>query len=310
MRRRSFFGAVFAGLGAASAKPPKPDSGGIATRKLGRTGQDVTMIAMGGARFHLIPFEEGTALVRRAYDLGIRYFDMARAYFDGHAEEVYGAAIPEFRKEIFLTSKTLQRTRQGAESDLDKSLRTMRTDHLDLWQMHDVRTQADIGQILGPGGAMEAFVAARKAGKVRFIGFTGHADPNVHLQMLRSRDDFDTAFMPLHLADTAYMSFEKGILPVAAERGLGILAMKVFANAYNLRAFSSQNCVKYSLTLPISAAVLGFSTVGQLEDDVRAAQNFKPLSSEQMDALRARATMQHREVTYGPALEYWKQKGI
>lgn len=309
MQRRSFFGAVFSGLGiAATAKPAKPDSGGIPKRTLGRTGEKLTVIGMGGARFHLIPFEEGTALVRRAYELGLNYFDMARGYNEGHAEEVYGAVIPEFRKNIFLTSKTGQRTRAGAEADLEKSLKNMRTDHLDLWQMHSIGTKKDIEAILAPNGALEAFVAAKKAGKVRFIGFTGHADPEVHLHMLRSYDGFDTVLMPLHVADTAYMSFEKGILPAASERGMGIFGMKIFASAYNLRAFSVRSCLGYTLTLPVSAAVLGFTTPGQLEDNVRIAQNFKPLSTEEMDAIRTRASMKHREINYGPALEYWKVK--
>jgi predicted aldo/keto reductase-like oxidoreductase len=309
MQRRVFVGTVFSALASvASAQPPKPKSGGIATRPVGRTGDKVTMIGMGGARFHLIPFEEGTALVRRAYDLGINYFDMARGYNNGHAEEVYGAVIPEFRKNIFLTSKTGQRTRQGAEADLEKSLKAMRTDHLDLWQMHSVGTKKDIASILAPGGALEAFVAAKKAGKVRFIGFTGHADPDINLQLLRSFDGYDTVFMPLHLADTAYMSFEKGTLPAAVERGMGVFAMKIFASAYNLRAFSVRDCLSYTLTLPISGAALGFTTMGQLEDDVRIAQNFKPRSNEEMDAIRVHASMKHREVNFGPTLEYWKVK--
>src|ERR1043165_3254374 len=175
MQRRAFFGAAFSGL--AWARPAKPKTGDIPMRTLGRTGEKITCIGMGGARFHLIPFEEGTALVRRAYDLGITYFDMARSYFDGHAEEVYGAAIPPFRKHIFLTTKSGQRTRKGAEADLETSLRLMKTDYVDLWQMHGVNSKEDIARILAPGGALGAFEAAKKAGKCRFIGVTGHADP-------------------------------------------------------------------------------------------------------------------------------------
>lgn len=139
MRRRTFFGAVFCGLAAAAnATPPKPKAGDIPTRALGKTGQKLTIIGMGGARFHLVPFDEGTAVVRRAYDLGINYFDMARSYSNGHAEEVYGAAIPAFRKSIFLTTKSGQRTRKGAEAELETLLRLMKTDYVDLWQMHGV----------------------------------------------------------------------------------------------------------------------------------------------------------------------------
>jgi aryl-alcohol dehydrogenase-like predicted oxidoreductase len=277
-------------------------------RVLGRTGQKLTSIGMGGARFHLIPFQEGVALVRRAYDLGVNYFDMARSYWNGRAEEVYGAAIPAFRKNIFLTAKTGQRTRKGAQAELDLSLKLMKTDYVDLWQMHGVNLKEDIARILAPAGALEAFEAAKKAGKCRFIGFTGHADPNFNLEMLRRCDKFDTMLMPLHVADTAYLSFEKIALPAAVERGIGMLGMKIFGNAFLLRAFSVRECLSYTLSLPVHAVTLGFSTIGQLEDDVRIAQQFKPLSAEEMEALRARARSDRFDVINGPALEYWKRK--
>lgn len=313
MQRRFFFGAFFSGLaGLASARPAKAKAGDIPMRELGRTGQKLTCIGMGGARFHLNSVADATALVRRAYDLGINYFDMARAYASRgeskRGEEIYGAVLPAFRKDIFLTTKSGKRTRKEAEADLDSSLAAMKTDYVDLWQMHDVRTKEEIDTILGPGGAMEAFQAAKKAGKCRFLGFTGHFDPAMNLEMLRRCDKFDTIFMPLHVADTAYLSFEKGTLPAAVEHGMGVFAMKVFANAYNLRAFGVPNCLNYALTLPITSAALGFSTIGQLEDDVRIAQKFKPLSNAEMDALRAHASITFREVTYGPGLEYWKRK--
>ncbi len=309
MQRRAFFGTVFAGLGStASARPPKPKAGDIPTRRLGRTGVDLTIIGMGGARFHLIPFDEGTALVRKAYDLGINYFDMARSYWNGRAEEVYGGAIPAFRKNIFLTTKSGQRTRKGAEAELDLSLKLMKTDYVDLWQMHGVNTKDDIARILAPGGAMEAFVAAKKSGKARHIGFTGHADPAFNLEMLRSYDNFDTMLMPLHVADTAYLSFEKGALPAATQRGIGMLGMKIFGNAYLLRTFSVRECLSYTLSLPVHAVTLGFTTPGQLEDDVRIASGFKPLSAGEMEALRTRAVANRQDVTFGPALEYWKRK--
>jgi uncharacterized protein len=281
--------------------------GEIPKRTLGRTGEKLTIVGMGGARFHLIPFEDGTALVRRAYELGINYFDMARSYWNGRAEEVYGAAIPPFRKKIFLTSKSGVRTRQGAEAELETSLRLMKTDYLDLWQMHGINTKDDVQKSLAPGGALEAFVAAKKAGKVRFIGFTGHADPAFNLEMLRSYDGFDTMLMPLHVADTVYLSFEKNALPASVERGIGQFGMKIFGNAFLLRTFSVRDCLGYTLSLPVTAVTLGFTSPGQLDDDVRIAQNFKPFTPEQMDALRARAHTDRFDVIKGPALEYWKR---
>jgi len=256
----------------------------------------------------MISLDEGTKLVQSAHDMGINYFDMARSYGGGHNEEVYGAGIQPFRKNVFVTTKSAARTRQEAEAELNTSLKTMKTDYVDLWQMHMVNTKEIVEQALGPGGAMEAFVAAKKAGKARFIGFTGHADPAVIVQMLRSVDHFDTLLMPLHAADTAYLSFEKGALPASVERGIGQLGMKIFANAFNLRVFTVRECLSYTLSLPVTAVTLGVTTMGQLEDDVRVAQNFKPLSKAEMDTLRARAVEQRQDVTNGPPLEYWKKK--
>jgi aryl-alcohol dehydrogenase-like predicted oxidoreductase len=306
MRRRAFVGTAFAGLCAAQA--PKPKSGGIPKRPLGKTGVELTVVGMGGARFHLIPFDDGKALVRRAYDLGINYFDMARSYWNGRAEEVYGAVIPEFRKSIFLTSKSGQRSAGEATKELETSLRTMKTDYLDLWQIHSLTSKEDVEKALGPGGALEAFVAAKKAGKCRFIGFTGHTDPEVNLAMMRGYDGFDTMLMPLHAADTVYLSFEKNALPAAKERGLGVLGMKIFGNAFLLRTFGVKDCLSYTLSLPVSAVTLGFTTQGQLEDDVRIATNFRPYPAEEMNAIRERAALDRFDVIKGPALEYWKRK--
>ena len=311
MQRRVFVGAILGGL--ATPRPAKPRSGDIPKRVLGRTGEKLTIIGEGGARFHLVPFDEGKAVVRRAYDLGINYFDMARGYFDGRAEEVYGAVIPEFRKNVFLTTKSGQRTRKGAEADLETSLKKLRTDYVDLWQMHGVNRMEDVEKTFAPGGAIEAFEAAKKAGKCRFIGYTNCRDPRVHVAMLRHAERFDTALMPLHASDTAFsespdMSFEKTALPAAIERGVGIFGIKVFGNAFLLRTFCVGDCLRYTLSLPITAAALGFNTIGQLEDDVRIAQNFKPLAAEEMNALRARAASGKFDAAHGPALEYWKTR--
>jgi uncharacterized protein len=159
---------------------------------------------------------------------------------------------------------------------------------------------------LEPDGALEAFVAAKKAGKCRFIGFTGHADPAFNVEMMRSCDQFDTTLMPLHATETAYLSFEKA-LPVAQEKQLGILGMKIFGNAFLLRTFSVDDCLRYALSLPVTAVTLGFTTRGQLEDDVRVAQGFKPLNREETARIRARAATDRFDVAKGPALEYWKR---
>lgn len=304
MKRRTFIGGVFAGLAAtaASAKPPKPRAGDIPRRTFGKTGEQLTVIGQAGGRFPLISFEEAKAITLRAYDLGINYFDNSVDYWDGRSEEVYGAVLPPFRKHVFITTKANSRTRAGAEAELHLSLKRLRTDYLDLWQIHAVGEKAEVEQIFGPGGAIEAFEAAKKAGKCRFIGFTGHHDPYVHLAMLKNYDKFDSILMPLNIADPGYLSFEKLTLPLAVERGMGIQGMKNFGNAKLLQSFSAKECLHYVLSLPISCTAIGCTTIGQLEDDVRFAQQFKPLSMEEMNALRQRA-----ENIKGPYLEDWKR---
>ena len=304
MRRRTFVGGVFTGLAATAlaAKPAKPKAGGIPRRTFGKTGEQLTVIGQAGGRFPLISFEEAKAITLRAYDLGINYFDTCVDYWDGRSEEVYGAVLPPFRKHIFLTTKANERTRVGAAAELDLSLKRLKTDYVDLWQIHAVGEKEEVEQIFGPGGAIEAFEAAKKAGKCRFIGFTGHHDPNVHLEMLKGYDKFDSILMPLNIADPGYLSFEKLTLPVAVERGMGIQGMKSFGNAKLLQSFGARDCLSYALSLPVNCIAIGCTTIGQLEDDVRIAQQFKPLAAEEMDALRRRA-----EPIKGPFLEDWKR---
>jgi predicted aldo/keto reductase-like oxidoreductase len=297
-------GGVFAGLAATAlaAKPAKPKAGDIPRRTFGKTGEQLTVIGQAGGRFPLISFEEAKAITLRAYDLGINYFDNSIDYWDGRSEEVYGAVLPPFRKHIFLTTKANERTRAGAAAELDLSLKRLKTDYVDLWQIHAVGEKEEVEQIFGPGGAIEAFEAAKKAGKCRFIGFTGHHDPNVHLEMLKAYDKFDSILMPLNIADPGYLSFEKLTLPVADERKMAIQGMKSFGNAKLLQAFGARECLSYALSLPVNCIAIGCTTIGQLEDDVRIAQQFKPLAAEEMDALRRRA-----EEIKGPSLEDWKR---
>jgi predicted aldo/keto reductase-like oxidoreductase len=313
INRRTFVGGAFAGLTSLGlhAESPKPPSGSIPMRPFGKTGVNVTIIGQAGARLNLCRSREAAAkIVRHAYDLGINYFDCAHAYWNGHSEEAYGDAIPDFRKDIFLTTKSTQRTRDGAENDLHASLTALRTDYLDLWQIHDVRTRDDIEAVFAPGGCIEAFEAAKEAGKCRFIGFTGHHDPDIHNEMLKRYDKWDSTLMPLHAADTAYLSFEKNTLPHAVERGIGIQAIKVFANAFLLRELTVEECLRYTLSLPISCAALGSNTVGHLNENVRIAQNFKPYTKEEMKQVAQLTFTSAVGGLHGPALEYWKLGGV
>ncbi|MEX2261719.1 MAG: aldo/keto reductase [Bryobacteraceae bacterium] len=303
MQRRLFIGGAASGLGlAGQARAAQVKAGDIPMRVFGKTGVKLTVIGQAGGRFPLIDFDSARAIVRRAYDLGINYFDNAHGYWNGRSEEVYGAVLPQFRKNVFITTKSSKRTRAEAEAELHLSLKRLKTDYLDLWQIHSVTEMSDVERIFAPGGAIEAFEAAKKAGKCRFMGFTGHHDPHVHLAMLKAYDKYDTILMPLHAADPAYLSFEKLVLPVAVERGMGIQGMKNFANAKLLSAMSARDCLSYVLSLPIHCTAIGCTTIGQLEDDVRIAQKFKPLSKEQMAGLRERAGR-----IKGPQLEDWKR---
>jgi predicted aldo/keto reductase-like oxidoreductase len=305
MQRRTFLAAsATAGLGlfTQNAQSGRLKSGDIPKRVFGKTGAQLTIVGQAGGRFPLISFEEAKAITLRAYDLGVNYFDTARIYWQGRSEEVYGAVLPPFRKNIFLTTKSPQRSRKGAEADLEASLKALKTDHVDLWQMHQVSEMEEVQQIFAPGGAIEAFEAAKKAGRCRFIGFTGHHDPQVHLAMLKSYQNYDTILMPLHPADPAYLSFEKNVLPVAVQRGMGIQAMKSTANAKLLQALSLKDCLSYVLSLPVHCVAMGCTTIGQIEDDVRIAQEFQPLNEEQLTGLRTTAAK-----LKGPGLEDWKR---
>jgi uncharacterized protein len=303
MRRRTFLSvSAAAGLAAAArSKTRQLKSVDIPKRILGKTGEQLTIIGQAGGRFPMCSYEDAKAITLRAYELGVNYFDNARIYWDGRSEEVYGDVLPPFRKNVFLTTKSPQRSRQGAEADLDKSLRALKTDYVDLWQIHQVSTMDEVEQIFAPGGAIEAFVAAKKAGKCRFMGFTGHHDPQVHLAMLKNYDKYDTILMPLNPVDPSYLSFEKNILPVAVERGMGIQAMKSTANSKLLQTLPLKDCLSYVLSLPIHCLALGCTTIGQIEDDVRIAQQFKPLNEKQLADLREKVA--HFK---GPQFEDWK----
>ena len=190
----------------------------IPTTTFGKAGIRVSVIGQGGARMDLQPdVRTAAAYVRGVYDLGITYFDCARAYWDGKAEEAYGIGLEGVRNGVFLTTKTHARSAREAEQDLATSLRMLKTDYVDLWQLHSLERVDEIDRILGPGGAIEALEAAKREGRCRFIGFTGHFDPEAHAALLRAYDGWDTVFMPIHAADHAYRSFEQIALPVAVE---------------------------------------------------------------------------------------------
>jgi predicted aldo/keto reductase-like oxidoreductase len=259
----------------------------IATRILGRTGQPVTRLGLGGEGV-LRTFgrdKEAYALINRALDLGITYCESARAY--SGSEVYYGKALGERRKDIFLTSKSHSRDKKGALAHLHETLTNMRTDHLDLWQVHDVREEGDLADIFGPGGAIEAFVQAKQQGKTRFIGVTGHHDPSI-IKKCIEQFDFDTVLMPINPAEQKYKSFIENVLPLAREKNMGIIGMKVY-----FRGFASQlpeyttlePFLRFALSQPLTNIVIGCDDIAQLEQNAAFAQAFVPMTSEEQQRL-------------------------
>jgi aryl-alcohol dehydrogenase-like predicted oxidoreductase len=255
----------------------------IPKRKLGKTGVDVTILGLGGEGIlRTYGYEkEAYALINRAIDLGIGYFESARAY--SGSETYYGSALNERRKEIFLTSKSHARDKTGALAHLRETLRNMDTDHLDLWQVHDVRTEGDMEQIFGPNGAMEAFVEAKERGWTRYIGVTGHHDPFI-LRRCIEMYDFDTVLLPVNPAEPAFRSFLDNVIPVANKKGMGIIGMKVYFRGFAAKIPGYKGMgpyLRFALSQPISTVVIGCDNVSQLGENVNMAKSFKSLSEDE-----------------------------
>lgn len=311
MKRRSFVGGALAGVPITGAflKQQKVKAGDIPTTTFGKTGAKVSVIAQGGARMDLHPdVQTAAAHVRKMYEIGVTYFDCARAYWNGRSEEAYGIGLQGIRKNVFLTTKTMGRSAKEVEQDLNTSLRLLKTDYVDLWQVHNVMNQADIDKILAPGGALEAVARAQKAGKCRFIGFTGHFDPEIHAALLKATDKWETVMMPIHAADHAYLSFEKTTMPLALERGVGVQAIKVFGKAFLLRSLSPTECLRYALSQPgVHVAICGAGTQGQMEDNIRTVQNFKKMTAAEIVEVQKKSLV-GQGVYAGVTMEYWKKK--
>ncbi len=269
-----------------NAGPPAP---AIPRRPLGRTGHEATIFALGGEgvlRTHGRG-AEAVAVVHRALDLGVNYCDTAPAY--AGSLDYYGAALGERRREIFLASKTHDRTRDGSLRLLDQSLKRLGTDHLDLWQLHDLRTQADLKAIFARGGALEALVHAREQGLVRFLGLTGHHDPAILLEAM-GRFDFDSVLLAVNAADVHRLSFARTVLVEAARRGMAVIGMKVYAAGVLLRAgLSPRDAMGYVLSLPgVSTVIIGCSSPAEVDENCRIAREFQPFNDEEMRLLEQR----------------------
>ena len=271
----------------------------IPRRRLGKTGLEVTILGLGGEGV-LRTFgheKEAYRLINRALDLGVTYFESARAY--SGSESYYGLALKERREEIFLTSKSHARDKKGALAHLHETLRNMKTERLDLWQVHDVRADEEIEEIFGRGGAIEAFREARERGLVRFIGVTGHHDPLI-IRRCIERFDFDTVLLPVNPAEPHHKSFIDQVIPLAVERGVGIVAMKVYFRGAAARIAPGKLDLfyRYALSHPVTTAVIGCDSIAQLEENVRFASSFTSLTEDEKTMLSGQLSPIARELMY------------
>ncbi len=261
-------------------------------RPFGKTGFEVTLLSLGGeaAVERLDRPDDAEAIIHRALDLGVNYIDTSPTYGDGGSETNIGRVMAIRRKEAFLATKTGERTYDGAMREVEESLKRLQTDHLDLYQVHDLRMEAELKAIMAKGGAMEAFEKLKDQGVIRHIGVTSHKDPQLLYDALCAYP-FETALMALNVGDVHHASFKKNLLGKAVDLGIGIIAMKVAA-AGRLKpgdAFTMKEMLTYAFSLPICNAIVGTGSLQELEENVKTATNFTPLSEEQMTALEKRA---------------------
>jgi len=275
-------------------------------RTLGKTGERVSAIGLGGAHSaRSSDPEESIRLIRTAIDQGVTFMDNCWDYHGGEAEVRMGRALRDgYRERVFLMTKIDGHTAEAAAAQIDQCLQRLQTDRIDLMQIHEVIRPDDPERAFAPGGTMEALLAARQAGKIRYIGFTGHKDPDIHLKMLGMGFDWDTVQMPLNCVDTHHRSFEARVLPVLVERGIGVLGMKPLAagDAVRSGAATAEECLRYALSLPTSVVITGCETLERLEQALRVWRDFTPMTPDELAALRARTARQAE----GGALEGYK----
>ena len=287
-------GAVVAGVGTTSWGAET--RGGIPYRTLGHTGEKVSIIGLGG--YHIgsqSSEQESIHIIRTALDNGINFLDNCWDYNGGASEVRMGKALRDgYRQKAFLMTKIDAHDKKTATRQMDESLRHLQTDHIDLLQCHEVIRETDPDRIFAAGGSMEALQEAKKAGKIRYIGFTGHKDPAIHLKMLETGFahgfTFDTVQMPLNVMDAHFNSFEKRVLPVLVQHNIGVLGMKPMGDKIILdsKTVTPVECLHYAMNLPTSVVITGCDSLPILEQALKAARSFRPMRKEEVGALLAR----------------------
>jgi aryl-alcohol dehydrogenase-like predicted oxidoreductase len=282
--------------GLADALEPARSSvaGDIPKRLLGKTGVQVSALCFGGAHWGRIEDDaEAIRILHEAIDAGVTFLDNAWEYNGGRSEELMGKALQGRRQQVFLMTKVCShgRDKRVALQQLDESLRRLKTDYLDLWQIHEVVYLDDPDRHFAPGGAAEALLDAKRQGKVRFIGFTGHKDPKIHLKMLGHDFPFDTCQMPLNVFDGTYRSFEQEVLPVLTQRGIAPIGMKSLSgNAEPIKQglVTPEEALRYVLSLPIASLVSGIDSRDVLRQNLDIVRRFVPMTVAEMQGLRTR----------------------
>lgn len=277
------------------ATSPGIPAGEVPKRPMGKTGLQVSYMGLGGYHLGSVK-EEGEAMdiVAKAIDHGVNFFDNAWEYHEGLSEERMGKALEGKRDRVVLMTKvcTHGRGKDVAMRMLEESLRRLKTDHLDVWQIHEVIYDNDPDLIFAPGGAAEALQQAKQQGKVRFVGFTGHKDPEIHLKMLSHGFPFDTVQMPLNAFDATFRSFEQHVLSEANKRGMAVFGMKSLGGSGESVAgggITPEDGLRYAMSLPVATTISGMDTMQVLEQNLKVAIGFQPLTAAEMQAIRDRS---------------------
>jgi predicted aldo/keto reductase-like oxidoreductase len=292
----------------ASAANNETRNGDMIYRTLGRTKEKVSAIGLGG--YHIgkqKDEQESIRIIRSAIDRGINFLDNSWDYNNGESEVRMGKALQNgYRQKVFLMTKIDGRTKASAAQQIDESLKRLQTDHVDLMQFHEILRFEDPDRIFAPGGAMEAMLEAHKAGKVRYIGFTGHKDPLIHLRMLevanQNKFHFDTAQMPLNVMDAHFRSFEHKVVPVLLQNQIAVLGMKSMGDKNILMSNTVKpiECLHYAMNLPTSTVITGIDSMQILDQAFEAARTYKPMSQAQITALLQRTADAAAQGHYEP----------
>ena len=283
---------------------------GIPYRTLGRTGEEISIVGLGGAHIGMQDDEKDSIqIIRTAIDNGINFMDNSWDYNNGNSEIRMGKALRSgYRNKVFLMTKIDGQVKKTATEQIDESLKRLQTDTIDLLQFHEVIRMSDPDRIFRPGGGIEAVLEAKKAGKIRYIGFTGHKSPDVHLKMLQVANDngfiFDAVQMPLNVMDAHYDSFEKKVLPVLLENNIGVLGMKALCDGLILKSniVTAEECLHYAMSLPTSTVITGCDSLRILHQALEAARSFSSMSEVQRAALLSRTEI----MAEGGQHEPWK----